>query len=216
MVQVLVDHRRVICSLTFVLKLWLDHVDARRKSVQVYVNLRLQDLSSIMALSTLPWHSMVAARCQVLITLAQRRQLGCVFNPFSPEDLFLPSQGLGQSMCALVLRGVCTSWTSGHLPLTPGFMTSARIASSCFTRPKFELGLSSRAPEVSAERVRLSCSLKSRVFSSMHHDVLNVGLSTPHISSSPFAPVVIMLDVFDDSVVRGLLSCRLAAVPELS
>ena len=127
-----------------------------------------------------------------------------------------PSQGLGQSMCALVLRGVCTSWTSGHLPLTPGFMTSARIASPCFTRPKFELGLSSRAPEVSAERVRLSCTLKSRVFSSMHHDVLNVGLSTPHISSSPFAPVVIMLDVFDDSVVHGLLSCRLAAVPELS
>ena len=96
-----------------------------------------------MALSTLPWHSMVAARCQGLLTLAQRRQLGCVFDPSSPEDLFLPSQGLGQSMCALVLRGVCTSWTSGHLPLTPGFMTSARIASPCFTRPKFELGLSS-------------------------------------------------------------------------
>ena len=118
----------------------------------MYVNLRLQDLSSIMALSTLPWHSMVAARCQVLLTLAQRRQLGCVFDPSSPEDLFLPSQGPGQSMCALVLRGVCTSWTSGHLPLTPGFMTSARIASPCFTRPKFELGLSSRAPEVSAEQ----------------------------------------------------------------
>ena len=41
MVQVLVDHRRVICSLTVVLKLWLDHVDARRKSLQVYVNLLL-------------------------------------------------------------------------------------------------------------------------------------------------------------------------------
>ena len=90
MAQELVDHRRVICSLTFVLKLWLDHVDARRKSFQVYVNLRFQDLSSIMTLSTLPWHSMVAARCQGLITLAQRRQLGCVFNPSSPEDLFLP------------------------------------------------------------------------------------------------------------------------------
>ena len=135
MVHVLVDHRRVICSLTFVLKLWLDHVDARRKSFQVYVNLRLQELSSILTLSTLPWHSMVAVRCQVLLTLAQRRQLGCVFDPSSPEDLFLPSQGPGQSMCALVLRGVCTSWTSGHLPLTPGFMTSARIASPASRGP---------------------------------------------------------------------------------
>ena len=33
---------------------------------------------------------MVAARCHVLLTLAQRRQLGCVFDPSSPEDLFLP------------------------------------------------------------------------------------------------------------------------------
>ena len=151
-----------------------------------------------MTLSTLPWHSMAAARCQVLLTLAQRRQLGCVFGPSSPEDLFLPSQEPGQSMCTLLLRGVWKSWTSGLFPLTLGFMTCARIASSCFTRPKFELGLSSRAPQVSAKRVRLSCSLKSRVFSFMRHDVLNIGLSTPHLSSSPFAPVVIMLDVFDD------------------
>ena len=44
----------------------------------------------------------------------------------------------------------------------------------------------------------------------MRHDVLNVGLSTLHMSS-PFAPVAIMLDVFDDSVVHGLLSCRLGS-----
>ena len=31
MVQVLVDHRRVVCSLTAILELWLDHVDARLK-----------------------------------------------------------------------------------------------------------------------------------------------------------------------------------------
>ena len=41
MVQVLVGHRRAICSMAVVLKLWLDHVDARRKSFQVYVNLLL-------------------------------------------------------------------------------------------------------------------------------------------------------------------------------
>ena len=138
MVQVLVDYRLVICSSTVVL---LDHVDARRKSFQVYVNLLFQELSSILILPTLPWHSMVAARCHVLLTLAQRRQLGCVFDPSSPEDLFLPSQGHGRGMCALILRGVCQSWTSGHLPSPLGFMTSARIASPCFTRPRFELGL---------------------------------------------------------------------------
>ena len=59
----------------------------------------------------------------------------------------------------------------GHratLPPTCGFMISARIAS----RPRFELGLSSRAPQVSAKRVRLSCSLKSQVFSSIHYSTL--------------------------------------------
>ena len=139
----------------------------------MYVNLLLQELSFILILLTLPWHSMVAARCHVLLTLAQRRQLGCVFDPSSPEDLFLPSQGHGRGMCALILRGVCNSWTSGRLPSTLGFTTSARIASPCFTRPRFELGLSSRAPQVSAKRVRLSCFFKSRVSSFIHHDVLN-------------------------------------------
>ena len=120
MVQVLVDYRFVICSSTVGLKFWLGHVDAQRKSLQVCVILLVQELSSI--LPTLPWHSMVAARCHVLLTLAQRRQLGCVFDPSSP-DLFLPSQGHGRGKCALILRGVCKSWTSGHIPSTLGFMT---------------------------------------------------------------------------------------------
>ena len=33
---------------------------------------------------------------------------------------------------------------------------SARVASSCFPRPRFELGLSSRVPKISAKRARLS------------------------------------------------------------
>ena len=61
------------------------------------------------------------------------------------------------------------------LPPTFGLMTCARTASPCFTRPRFELGLSSRAPQVSAQRVRLLCSTKTRVFSFMRHHVLNVG-----------------------------------------
>ena len=148
--------------------------------------------------------------------------------------------GLDTPDASMALHGCCSVSSTDHsryvrthsacrlqvmkrqaiLPSTLGFMTSAWIASSCFTRPRFELGLSSRAPEISAKQVRLSCSLKSRVLSSMHHDVLNVGLFTPHISSSPFAPVVIMLDVFDDLVVHGLLlssgSCTLAELNEVS
>ena len=139
------QNRLVICSSTVVLKFWLDRVDARRKSFQVYVILLLQELSSILILPTLPWHSMVAARCHVQLALAQRRQLGCVFDPSSPEDQFLPSQGHGRGMCAIILRGVCKSWTSSHLPSTLGFMTTARIASPCFTRPRFELGLVARS-----------------------------------------------------------------------
>ena len=56
-----------------------------------------------------------------------------------------------------------------------GFVTCAQTASPCFTRPMFELGLSSRAPQVSAQRVRLSCSIKSRVFSFKRHHEPNVG-----------------------------------------
>ena len=61
------------------------------------------------------------------------------------------------------------------LPPTFGFVTCSRTASPCFTRPRFELGLSSRAPQVSAQRVRLSCSIKSRVFSFKRHHEPNVG-----------------------------------------
>ena len=37
----------------------------------------------------------------------------------------------------------------------------------------------------------------------MRHDVVNVGPSTPHLLSSPFAPMVIMPDFFDDSVMNS-------------
>ena len=140
----------------------------------------------------------------------QRRQLGCVFDPSFQRICSCLPKNQGKA-CA---HSFCMSFASrgrqAILPLTLGFMTSARIASPCFTRP------SSRAPQVSAKRVRLSCSLKERVFSFMHHDVLHVGLSTPPMSSSPFAPVAFVLEVFDDSVVHGLLSCRLAPACELS
>ena len=104
-------------------------------------------------------------------------------------------------MCALPLRGIASGGRQANLrrvplPSTCGCMTSARIAAPCFTRPKFEVGLSSRAPQVSAKRVRLSCHIGFRVFSFVRHDEVNVAQST----SSPVAPAVIMLDVFEDSI----------------
>ena len=51
----------------------------------------------------------------------------------------------------------------GPLPSTCGFMQSTRIAFPCFPRPRFELGLSSRVPQVSAKRARLSCPIRPRL-----------------------------------------------------
>ena len=42
-------------------------------------------------------------------------------------------------------------------------MQSARIASPCFPPPRFELGLSSRVPQVSAKRARPSCPIRPRL-----------------------------------------------------
>ena len=126
-----------------------------------------------LTLSVLPWHSMVAAPCQELLNFI-------VFGASSIPPL--------QRICPCLPK----TWakhartlSQAVLPSTFGIMTSARIASPCFTRPRFELGLSSRVPQVSAKRVRLSCFLKSRVLSSIHHDVLDIDLSTQHLSSSP-------------------------------
>ena len=174
MVQLLVDHRRVICSLAFVLKLWLDRVDARRKSFQVYVNLLLQQLSSVTSTA----HSRSASLAWVRLRSVLSRES----VPAFPRTWAKPVRTHSAWRLQVVdVSGVCKSWMSSHLPLTLGPMTSARIASSCFTRPRFDLELSSTAPQIPAKRVRLSCSLKPRVFSSTHHDVLNVGLSTPHV-----------------------------------
>ena len=138
---------------------------------------------------------MVTARCHVLLTLAQRRPAWVRLRSLLSRGSVPAFQGHGRGMRALILRGVCKPWTSGHLPSTLGFMTSARIASTCFTRPRFELGLSSRAPlsppnefdcHASSSRGSLRSSIK--MYS-------NVGLSTPQVSTSSFAPVVNMLDV---------------------
>ena len=82
-------------------------------------------------------------------------------------------------------------------------MQSARIACPCFTRPRFELGLSPRAPQVSAKRVRLSWPIKSQAPLSIPHDVANVCPFMTNLSSSTFARVVVALDLFDDSAMTS-------------
>ena len=66
-------------------------------------------------------------------------------------------------------------------------------------------GSDSGSGEVS--RVRLSCSLKSGVLSSMHHDALNVGLSRHTCHHHPFTHNAWCLRRFGPE----LSSCRLAA-----
>ena len=76
----------------------------------------------------------------------------------------------------------------GPLSSTCGLMVSAWVASPCFPRPRFELGLSSRVPQVSAKRVRHSRVADSPI---IRHDVFDVGPSTPYFSS----PMAIMVDL---------------------
>ena len=79
----------------------------------------------------------------------------------------------------LVARSTSLRQTSstGMLPQVAGLVVNPSRCTQHWP-VHFELGLSSRAPQVSAKRVRLACSLKSRVLSSIHHDVLNIGRST--------------------------------------
>ena len=128
-----------------------------------------------LALPVLPWHSIVAARSTSSASVRLR---------------FL----LSRRSVAAFPKTWAKSWTSSRSPVDFRFHDICSDCFPCVTRPRFELGLSSRAPQVSAKRVRLSCSLKSRVLSSMHHDVLNVGLSTPHgvlDGSAPNSPRVV-------------------------
>ena len=101
-------------------------------------------MSSLLALSTLPWHSMaVSVKCCSLH--AQRHQPS--FSVTLMTAFWTSAVGHRRQQ-AIMHRG--------PLPSTCEFMQSARIAFSCFTRPRFELGLSSRAPQISVKRVRLT------------------------------------------------------------
>ena len=167
-----------------------------------------------LTLSTLPWHSMALHGTPWhSMSLHGGRLVVKYLRSASPASMrfrSLLSKGSVPAFPKTWAKHVCVALASRGrqtiLPLTCGFTTSARIASSCFTRPRFELALASHAP-VSAKRVRLSCSINSRVFAFMRHDVFHVGPSTPHLTSSPLASVVISLGVF---------SCRHVAASQFA
>ena len=123
----------------------------------------VQVLSSFRGLcSMLPWHSMVAAQCHVPLP-------SC--SATSDSVLVLCDALLGLDI------------KRGPLSSTCGLMMSVRIASPCFPRPRLELGLSSRVPQVSAKRVRQSCSIKSRTLRSsvtMYSMLARPRLTSPH------------------------------------
>ena len=123
---------------------------------------RVHKFASV-ALPMLPVHSMVAVRCQELLSVIN-------FGASSIPPLQRIRPCLPKDLGKACAHSFCVTFVSrGRLLSTFGFMTSARIASPCFTRPRFELGLSSPAPQVSAKRVRLSCSSRgsSRPFITM-------------------------------------------------
>ena len=139
-------------------------------------------MSSLSALSTLLGHSMaVSVKCCSL--LAQRHQ------PSSSVTLMI-----GRQQAILHHE---------HLQSTCEFMQSARIVFPCFTRPRFELGLSSGAPEVSAKRVRLSQPIRSQVLRFIPPDVVNICPMT-NLSLSTFTRMVNAVDLFDDSAMLML------------
>ena len=109
-----------------------------------------------------------AARCQALLTACStssasvrlRSLLSKGSVPAFPKNL---SKACAHSFfVAFASCGLRAILHCGPLPPTCSIMTSARIASPCFPLPRFELGLSSRVPQVSAKRVPLSCTTKSR------------------------------------------------------
>ena len=123
-----------------------------------------------------PWHYMAAARCLVLLAHAQSHQLRCGIEDRPLQKICsCLLQDLGKTCAHSFCLAFAIHGRQAILPPTFGFVTCARTASPCFTRPRSELGLSSRAPQVSAPGVQLLCSIKSRVFSFMRHHVLNVG-----------------------------------------
>ena len=93
-------------------------------------------------------------------------------RPTEQVDPFLPSSdGTGTTS---VLTRLTTLWTSA-LDLWLPFRLLG-LLSACFTRPRFELGLSSRHPQVSCELDRHDpCSRQA--LTSMRRDAIILGLS---------------------------------------
>ena len=88
----------------------------------------------------------------------------------------------------------------GPLSSTCGLMMTARIASPCVPRPRFELGFSS-ARSTGLRQTRSTVMLHQVAGSPIiRHDVFDVGPSTPYFS----LPMIIVLGDNDDSVTDSI------------
>ena len=107
-VQVLNNHHCVISVL-----LWLEHAGVRQR--QRFASKRqlapflwrcpqMSLVGHSRCFHGTPWPLHGVKYCSIR---AHPDQLRCIFDPSSPEDLFLTSQALGQGMCAIVLRDIC-------------------------------------------------------------------------------------------------------------
>ena len=142
-----------------------------------------------LTLPVLPWHSMVAARCQEPLNVIS---VGASSIPPLQRICRCLPNDLGKALAHSFSVTFANRGRQAILPSTFRFMTSARIASPCFTRLRFELRLSSRAPQVSAKRVRQSCSIKSRTLRSSV--TMYSMLARPRLTSRYRWPSCLILD----------------------
>ena len=132
--------------------------------------------------SMLPWHSLALNQCQVLVSSCT--SVSASVPPILPhlKDLSLLFQESSPNTCALFLRNVCFLTSSRSLSSSCGCVQSVLIAYPCFPRPRFELGHTSRVPQVSAKRARPP-----------RPNVVNIGPSTPSLSSPKFVASAALL-----------------------
>ena len=129
-----------------------------------------------------------------------------------PNDL---AKAGADSFCVIFLSGGRqVNPRGGPLPSTCGFVTSARIASPCFTRPRFELELSSHVPQVSAKRDRLSCTIRSRASPSCVTMWSTSARPRHTCRQHPLAPTVTLSGVLDD-LPRTSLAASFSSVLDL-
>ena len=103
-----------------------------------------------------PWPQFDVKYCSVLARRCQHRCLQTLLSErsFPAKNL---TEHIAHSFCV-----TCVLTSSHSVSSSCGCVQSARIAYPCFPWPRFELGLSSRVPQVSDKRARPPRPIKTR------------------------------------------------------